>query len=249
MNTKDTSCIIIDDDPFLGETLQDFLLEYKNINVIKCLTESALAIKYLATLKPDLVFLDINMPNKNGMSVLDEINDLGINTKVIFITAHKDYILDAFKKNAFDYILKPICKNELDETLSRYFKESGKQENTKVKQHNTEGEKIIIQNARNTLIIDPSTIAYIMADGCYTKLFLTDNKVEVISKNIGRIQPLFKSPIFFKISRSNIVNTQFINRIDRVRRNVHIFYNNNSIVLKASKEQLYDLEHFIHQLK
>lgn len=247
MTKKPLTCIIVDDDSFSRETLEDLLFDIKNIKLLKSLGESSMAIKYLATLKPDIVFLDINMPEKNGISVLDEINTLAIDTKVIFITAHQDYILDAFKKNAFDYLLKPINKSELDETLNRLFNEED-QNSAPVNQNSIE-EKIIIQNSRGSLILDADAIAYIKADGCYTTLFLTENKTEVVSKNIGKIQHLFKQPTFFKISRSGIVNTQYINRIDRARKNIHIFYNGNSVVLKASKELLYDLEHFIHQMK
>lgn len=247
MATHLISCIIVDDDSFSRETLEDLLNSIGNINILKSLEESGMAIKHLATLRPNVVFLDINMPNKNGIHILDEINALKIDTKVIFTTAHQDYIIDAFKKNAFDYLLKPISKDELKETLARYFNNGNKQGT--FTQPSVNDEKIIIQNSRGSLILDTEAIAYVQADGCYTKLFLTDNKTEVISKNIGRIQTLFNHKSFFKISRSVIINTEYLSRIDRLRRCVHIFYNDNSVVLKASKELLYNLEHFIHKSK
>lgn len=249
MGETTISCIIIDDDPFSSETLKDFLLNYPEIQVLKCLNESYFAIKHLAILKPDIAFLDINMPQKNGISILNEINDLGISTKVIFITAHQDYLMDALKKNAFDYILKPLKKQELDETIKRYINSTTPPQAKNTNTLQSEDNKLIIQNGNGTLILEREKIAYIEADGCYTKLYLTDTKTEVISKNIGKVQSLFPDSIFFKISRSCIINTSYLNRIDRLRRNIHLCYNNNNKVLKASKEPMYDLERFIHKKK
>lgn len=241
------SCIIVDDDAFSRETLEDLLDEFQNIKILKSLDESAMAIKYLATLKPNIAFLDINMPKKDGLSVLNEINDLGIECKVVFVTSYEEYLMDALKKNAFDYLLKPVKKKDLEEVLARYSDNKLPYTNKPSQKEETSSEnKIVIQNAHGTLIFEAPQVAYIEADGCYTCLHLTNKKNETISKNIGRIEGIFTQKNFFKISRSIIINTNYLQRIDRLKKTVHLAYNSTQVALKASRNQLYDLESFIH---
>ncbi|MDA3891983.1 MAG: LytTR family DNA-binding domain-containing protein [Salinivirgaceae bacterium] len=248
MKKHPLSCIIVDDDPFSRETLEDLLGEITQLQILKSLSESGMAIKYLATLKPDIAFLDINMPTKDGLNVLTEINDLGILTKVVFVTSHEDYLMDALKMNAFDYLIKPVKKQELQDAIDRYLKTVEALPQIMQKKSPTQNShKIVIQNAHGTLLLQPKQIAYIEADGCYTNLHFINQKTEVVSKNLGRIETLFPTEQFFKISRSVIINTNYLNRIDRLRKTIHLQYNESNVALKASRNQLYDLEGFIHK--
>ncbi|MFW6370025.1 MAG: LytR/AlgR family response regulator transcription factor [Bacteroidota bacterium] len=236
------SCIIIDDDPFARDILDDFLREHGGIQILKKTGDSKLAIKYIANLMPDIIFLDINMPHKTGMEILEEINDLHINTHVVFITAHENYIVEALRKKATDYILKPISQNELNEAIHRIkqlkFKKLPPPELSK-KQDN---KKIMFRNAHHSIILEPEYIIYIQAEGCYSKIY-TKKGVEVITKNIGKIEEELEHAVFFRISRSSIINVAYLAKIDRLKRLVYLsFGNNQNVKLKASKERLYDLE-------
>ena len=251
MDSTFFSCIIVDDDDFARETLEDILSTISSIKVLKSLNESSMAIKYLATLNPDIAFLDINMPKKDGLSILNEVNELRLATKVIFITAHDNYLLDALKKNAFDYLMKPIKTQDLEDVIERYSETHKKDQahhqisNTTQIRNKPDSNKIIIKNTQQTLIFESKQIAYIEADGSYTTIHLLNKNTHVISKNIGKIESIFPKDRFFKISRSIIVNTNYINRIDRLRRVIHLLYNDTSVRLKASKEPMYDLEKII----
>lgn len=245
MNTKKISCLIIDDDDFARETLCDLLSIYSNIEIIKTIKDSITAIKYIATLKPDLVFLDINMPNKDGFSVMNEIVELNIQTEVIFVTAHQEFLMKALKQNAFDYIIKPINKNELNEAIERFSAKTNTN-NEQLKRDATANlikeEKIILKNSHGSLYLKPDDIIYLNAEGCYTYINLIDGKTETISKNIGSIENLFPTQNFYRISRSVIINLKYISKINRLKRLVFLNINNTHIELKASKERLYDLE-------
>ena len=107
--------------------------------------------------------------------------------------------------------------------------------------------KLIIQNAHGTLIVKHSDIAYIEAEGSYTNINMVAGGIETISKNIGKVEKQFNSNLFFKISRSCIINISYLSKIDRLKRIVHLQYGDKKISLKASKELLYDLESFIHK--
>jgi len=247
MSKTESTCLIIDDDDFARETLKDLLSTFDNITVIKLLKDSRTAIKDIALLKPDLVFLDINMPQKNGLKIIDEINELKVSTRVVFVTAHSEFVMEALKKNAFDYLMKPVNKAELTETLQRFFTTDESLEiSPPAKSDQTENNKIIIKNSRGTLYYHYEDILYTLADGCYTYIYSPGHNPEVITKNIGSIEGLFPATHFFRISRSAIVNIDYIAKIDHVHRQVHLFSGKENIKIKGSKNRLYDLEHLIN---
>lgn len=247
MISEKKSCLIIDDDNFARETLEDLLDEIGSLKIIKSISKSETAIKDIAILKPDIVFLDINMPGKNGMSVLNEIQELNLTSKVIFVTAHQEYLLEALKKNVYDYLVKPISIQDLKETLNRF--EQDNIDSTKVATTSNslpKDERILIQNSYGTLYLSPKDVVCIEADGSYSKLLFGDNKQEIISKHLGKIESCFPTNVFFKISRSAIINVLYLHKIDRLKRLVYLNMEDGIYKLKASKERIYDLEHFIN---
>ena len=240
------NCILIDDDPFSLENLANMLDKFPDFQIIRKTNKSSIAIKYIMTLKPDVVLLDIDMPEKNGIEVLNEINELDISTYVIFITAHKEYIVDAFKNKAFDYLLKPISIKELDETLSRISNKTVHEESGSNKPNQR---RITLRNAHGTTIMEPNNILYLQAEGCYTKIHSTNDSPELISKNIGKLEEEFPPYSFFRISRSTLVNINYITKIDRLKKMITVNFNGQSIQLKASRNRLYDLESKIRKLE
>lgn len=239
------TCILVDDDAFALDHLENMLKPHVNIKILKKVKDSNLAIKHIFTLKPDVVFLDIGMPDKDGLEVLNEINELQVPTKVIFTTAFKDYVLDAFRKKAFDYLVKPINKKELDTTILRLEEEKVHQKPTinKTPQSNPEKNIIPLRNSRGTIFLETSNLLYLQAEGSYTNAFDVHSGDIVISKNLGKIEGEFPEHIFFKISRSALINMKYITKIDRVKKLITLKHEKcKPISIKASKEKLYDLE-------
>lgn len=240
--------VVIDDDVFAAETLVDLLNEIPELVHLMTISESGMAIKHLATLKPDLVFLDVNMPNKNGIEIQKEILDLNLHARVVFTTAHEEYVLEAFKNKAFDYLVKPVSKNDLHETLSRFhaqvncFTKNDKNNKAVNKQ---EQKEIVVKNAYGTLVLQCSDVFYIEAEGSYSNIHLINGKTELVSKNLGKIEHLFHGANFFKISRSCIINIKHLMKTDRLNKRVVLLCNNQDVALKISREKFYDLEHFI----
>jgi len=243
MKTKNKTCLIIDDDDFARETLKDLICTFCDIDILKSLNDPQTAIRHIAILQPDLIFLDINMPGKNGMKILDEVNELGLDSKVIFVTAHNEFLLDALKQKAFDYLLKPINATELQETVNRY------SESRKSIPSSSENNKITIKNSHGSLYISRSDVLFLEADGNYSKLQLLRNKTELLSKNIGKLENLFPVDKFYKISRSVIINIDYLNKIDRLKKMVHLFHEGETYKFKASRDRLYDLEQMLSQVQ
>jgi two-component system LytT family response regulator len=239
-------CIIIDDDDFALYTLADKLKAFPDFQLVKTIKDSTLGIKYIMTLKPDVVFLDINMPGKGGLEVMNEINELEIPTHVIFTTSYNEYIMDAFRNKAFDYLIKPIGHQELEEALERIKAEPARSDRNSERPPRN---RISFRNAHGTVLMETSDILYVQAEGSYSNIYDTNHKPVVICKNIGKIQEEFPSDMFFKISRSAIINMHHISRIDRPKRVVTLnCCKGDSVSLKASKERLYDLERAINRL-
>ena len=113
--------IIVDDERLARQELKTMLAEHKDIEVIAECSNAQEAKEKINKLKPDVVFLDIQMPGKNGLELAQELHPL---PELIFITAHDEYALRAFEVNALDYLLKPVQPQRLAETLKKlYLKE------------------------------------------------------------------------------------------------------------------------------
>ena len=110
--------IIVDDERLARQELKNMLAEHKDIEVIAECANANEAKEKINQLKPDVVFLDIQMPGKNGLELAQELNPL---PELIFITAHDEYALRAFEVNALDYLLKPIQPQRLAETLKKLY--------------------------------------------------------------------------------------------------------------------------------
>ncbi len=241
--------IIIDDDEFARDTLEDYLLEFNNIQILKKVGDSKIAVKHVMQYQPDMVFLDINMPNKSGLDIIREIKQLQIQTNVIFITAHDSFVVDALRDGAMDYLLKPICKEELRHAVQRVHEKQTKETKYKEEKKDKEDDrtKIVFRNAHGSLFYKPKDIIYFEADGCYTKIHTTQQRVEMVARNIGQIEPELPDNYFFRISRSAIINMGYLNKIDRVKKSVSL-HGNKEIIIKASRERLFNLEVKVSEL-
>src|SRR5258707_100493 len=114
-----TTCLIIDDEKLARDLLREFLESFPQIEVIDECAKGSEAVEKINKLKPDLIFLDVQMPGMNGFDVLDEIDH---EPYVIFITAYDQYAIRAFEKNAVDYLLKPLDEERFTLAVNRALK-------------------------------------------------------------------------------------------------------------------------------
>ena len=112
--------ILVDDEERALNRLQILLSYFPEVEVIAQTTDSKSCIETITNLKPDLVFLDVEMPDKTGLEVADEIHRNLVNTKIIFVTSYDHYAIKAIKNQAFDYILKPGSIDELKTAINRF---------------------------------------------------------------------------------------------------------------------------------
>src|ERR1700743_2611341 len=156
--------VIIIDDELIGiNTLKAFIEKYiTGIRIVATSTEPEEGIKLIEDYRPDIVFLDISMPKMNGFELLEKLNYK--NFKLVFTTAHEEYALKAIKNKAFDYLLKPIDKDELKQCIANIETEDQKKTHTKVELF-----KIIELSVKDGIIfIRPDDIIRLEASGSYT---------------------------------------------------------------------------------
>jgi len=213
------TAIIIDDEKSGRETLE-FILEKHFKGKIYVLGYGA-SVKEGADLikkhNPQLVFLDMEMPNEHGLNILQHFSE--INFEIIVTTAHKNYGIDAIKAGVFDYILKPIDIDELELTISKLeTKLEHKAEELLLKKmmtgaasSNPNKHKIPLLISNNkTLFVEANAIVRCEADGNYTKIFFTSGKSELVTKLIKDLEETLKDFNFYRIHKSHLINIDHV---------------------------------------
>lgn len=210
-------CIIIDDEfnaiKALRWEIENFIPELK----VQATFESAnLALDYLKTHEaPDLVFLDIEMPEMNGFDFIENVPHRKF--EIIFTTAYSEFALDALKKEAVDYLLKPIDTEDLINAINKLKKRLGNirqddlnQTLKALKNFSHESEKIKITFNGKINFMNPEEIIYIQSDGNYSKLFLQNGKEILITYKLKVMEESLPETHFFRVHKSYIINVNKI---------------------------------------
>lgn len=206
--------LIIDDERLARKELITLLSEYTEIEIIGECDSAASAIESIKTLKPDLVFLDVQMPEKTGFDVMNEVGD--DKPEVIFVSAYDNYALKAFEINALDYLLKPLDPARLDNTLKELAdrigvnKKDAADEPQEVSQSQlTEDDQIFLKDGEKCWYVKLADIRYFQSEGNYVKVFFNDQK-PMILKSLNTLEERLDSKIFFRTNRKFIVNLRWV---------------------------------------
>ncbi len=203
--------VIIDDEQNCVSYLQELLLQYcPQITEIQSFTHSKEGQQHVVKSPPDILFIDIEMPNMNGFDVLAAFLP-NIPFSVVFTTAYDRYAIRAFKFGAIDYLLKPINRHELMETVARIEAKPNpiSQQNWELMTSvspNTLPEKIALSTATGLHIVKVSDIIYCKADTCYTYFYLKHQPPILISKPIKDATDMLEGEQFMRIHHSYLVN-------------------------------------------
>jgi two-component system LytT family response regulator len=236
MAKEKITVLIVDDDKKSQEVLAYHLGNIANIEIIGICSSADEAYQFLLERIPDLIFLDVEMPGKSGFDLMNDIRTLKINPGIIFQTAFDKYAIQAIKHAAFDYLLKPIDRNELLEALVK-FRNSKNQHSLEQKVEELIAqikpvEKIRFNTRAGFILIDPAEIIYCKADWNYTEIWLGKDKKELVTMNIGKVEGMLPPDHFCRVSRSLIINVKFIDRVDRKHRILLLVSDKERIELK-----------------
>lgn len=210
--------ILVDDEPNNLAYLQ-LLIENSctNIEVVAALSSSVEAVQIITTLQPQLVFLDIDMPELTGFELLDKLAPLTFET--IFVTAYNQYALQAFEHNAIGYITKPIATSKL---LLAIEKATVKIESKNFTQnlssllqqmpHTSDTDKIALPTLQGFQFVKLSQILYCESNGNYTQFYLANQLKILVSRQLGEYEKLLPTDTFVRIHDKHIINLTYINQ-------------------------------------
>jgi two-component system, LytTR family, response regulator len=211
------TAVIVDDEAKSRETIQKMIALYcKNISLVGEAEDVISAFEVINRLKPDLLFLDIKLKNKTGFDLLKFFES--IDFKIIFITAFDEFAIKAFKFSAVDYILKPVCPDDLIAAVDKVEKLHQKEEFNKtlgallnnMEQKKHEQKKMILRTAENIHVIELCNIIRCEADQNYTIFHLSDGKKIMVSQTLKEYDELLDGCDFFRVHQSHLVNIRFI---------------------------------------
>ena len=212
------TAIIVDDELDSITTLKWELEGFDNIiEVIATFQDPLIAVSTIKQKRPDVLFLDIQMPKMSGFELLENVQ--GYFNFIIFITAYDEYAIEAIKVSAIDYILKPIEASVLKKCIDRLsevsFKESvPEQLELLLQQLNNKNkiDKIALPTMDGLEFVKPSEIKYCKSDGNYTFVFLKSNKNILVSKTLKEIELSLTQRNFFRIHHSYLINLNFLEK-------------------------------------
>lgn len=210
--------ILVEDKAYIRKGLLNQLKTIKtNIEVIAECGSVNEAVIVAHSCKPDLVFLDINLPDGTGFDFLKQTESL--NFKVIFITAYKEYALQALKSGAVDYILKPVDLEELkiavEKVLQLPLEIQRKQLKSAKDTWDNMNTKLILSLHDSFQVVDLNELLFCESDKGYTTFYCNNNKKHVISKTLKEFEERLLNSNFIRPHQSFIVNLKFIDKYDK----------------------------------
>lgn len=239
--------IIVDDELNAIRSLKWEVEKFcKDIEIIDSFTNPIEAISAINYLKPDCIFLDIEMPEMDGFQLLNNLEYK--NFDLIFTTAFDNYAIRAFKANAIDYLLKPIDTDDLLTSVAKIKKNKAK---------NTLGidlesilkslvpaktkKKVPLAFSGKTVFVNSEDIMYCKSNGNYTDIFFKEKKKEVLSKKLKDVELLLKSENFFRVHKSYLVNVKCIKEFIKSDGHYLVLENDVTIpVARLKKNELLD---------
>ena len=241
---KPLKAVIIDDEPDAVSLLQLQLFKHcPQIGSISTYTNPLAALEDIKVSKPDLLFLDIEMPLMNGFEVLQNLAPFSF--AVIFVTAYNQYAIKAFKFNAVDYLVKPVDAVDLVDAVQRVQTKKVLSNNQlSALQQQMQGgaiKKIAISSHSGVSFIELSDIVYAEADSNYCTLVLLDNKTFVISRTLKDLQDLLEESHFLRVHRQYIINLNHVQQLDRTRSVLTMVNKAELLVARNQKDKLMEM--------
>ncbi len=199
--------VIIDDERLAREEVKRHLLKYDSFDIVGEAGDAKEGRSVVEATKPHLIFLDIEMPEKSGFDLLDELTTV---PEIVFTTAYSEYASKAFDVEALDYLVKPIREERFAKSISRVKKELSK---SSVSQPGfTMNQKIFIKEGDKCFYFPIKDVRYIESLENYARLHFTEGKA-MLKKSLNSIEKKLDPSVFFRINRSQIINTNFVKEI------------------------------------
>lgn len=206
--------LIVDDERLARQELKNLLNAVDDIEIIGEAVNADEAIQIIEDQRPDLVFLDIQMPGKDGFELLEELTFV---PKVVFVTAYDEYAIKAFEVNAFDYLVKPVSTDRLIEAINKV-KESieldlQKQGKKEASAELTGEDQVFLKDGDKCWFVALKDIRMFESDGNYVKVYFHKFR-PLIHKSLNSLEEKLDKREFFRASRKYIINLKWVEGIE-----------------------------------
>lgn len=233
MDSTTISAIIIDDEPDAINLLEMYLRQFPFIKVTGKETHAIKGLDMVKETLPELVFLDIDMPDMDGLQVADKIQSENFHSEIVFTTAYQHYAYDALGIEPLDFLTKPFCINDIEIVLQKLkAKTEQKKHEQKLDQFihsQTNSTKIKLPTTNGILIVELKDIVMLKSKANNCNIYIQDGTIETITRNLNKVIPVLNSPAFFQINRSTYINMNYLQRIDKKNNKCIIGFNNTII--------------------
>lgn len=229
--------ILIDDEPLARILIREYLQNHPDIEVIAECNDGFEGVKAVNQFRPDLLFLDIQMPKINGFEMLELLEQP---PAVIFTTAFDEYAIKAFEAHAVDYLLKPFSQDRFDKAVEKFRQQAGQQKEATEKllqdapKLPSQSDRIVVKNGGKIKIIPVPSILYMEAADDYVRVVTPEGSF-LKNRTMGFYEKHLPADTFVRIHRSYIINVQEITRIDPYEKESHLAVLKSNERLPVSK--------------
>lgn len=228
------TCLLIDDERLARQELRLLLKPFPEFEILGEAANADEGIDLIKQLSPDLIFLDIQMPEKTGFDLLEALD---VTPKVIFTTAYDQYAIQAFEVNALDYLLKPIREERFQNTLQKVRMEIEKEKNIQPIPHQLSPDKqVFIKDGEQCHFVKISEIFLIQSVGNYARLHF-ENKKALLKRSLNLLEQKLDTSLFFRANRQEIINLNFIEKIEPMFKGTLRIYLKNGEKVEVSERR------------
>lgn len=249
------NAVIVDDEAAVRNTIKSLISEnFADINILATAETIEKGYEAILNYNPDLLFLDIELPDGTGFDLLKKFTR--ITFKIIFVTGHQEYALDAIKVSALDYVMKPIDTDELCRAVEKAREIISQQEQQLKLQALSDNlqsrkilKRIILHTSDHLQLVSVSDIVRAEADSNYTSFILSNGKQILVSRTIKEFESLLSGSGIIRVHQSHLVNLNYIDRFIKKDGGSLLLKNNTRIpvspnlkkqVLQALTEHMYE---------
>ncbi len=245
--------LVVDDEPDSRESIKLMITRFYDdeVEIIDSVSSVKEAVRSINSLKPDLIFLDVEMPNENGFQLLKYFG-VNYDFEVVFITAFHEYALNAFRYAALDYLLKPVDYKQLGETIQRFKKNKNRFSNLRIETylsnlgHEVDVNKKILLPIKNGYnIVKINSIIFCKADINYSRVYTLEGDSYTLTCTLKNLEERLPHNIFFRSHKSFLVNMNYIKKFDR---NKGLIYLEKGKVVEVATRRIGELEKILNAI-
>lgn len=246
LDAGNISAIMIDDDPEAINLLEIYLRYFQNITIIGKSSGAKAGLELIFELFPDLIFLDVDMPDMTGLQVAESVRNENLQSEIVFTTAYQHYAYKALSIEPLDFLTKPFCLEDIENVINKYIarKEKKEQEQKLDKFRQSQGTvmKVKLPTCHSYVFVDLNDIVYIKSNTNGTYVYLQDGTVETVTRSLSSLMLLLNSSLIFQINRSTCVNLNYLYRIDKKKEICILRYNQKTYEESISRYNIINFD-------